>query len=1239
MSASLRRLVPRALAVVVSALLLAGALAPGGDDAAAATKKKPRARRAAAAPRTPAKVEIAILSTTDLHGHLVPWDYAAGLPDPDLGLSKVATLVHDVRREMGERTILVDAGDCIQGTPLAYLHSTGGDAGRPDPQMACMNAMGYDAFAIGNHEYNFGLDVLRRAQSDAKFPWLSANTLKAGAPGEAAYQSYVVKVIDGVRVGILGLTTPGVPNWDDPPNWAGLDFEDPFVTAGRMVPIMRARERCDAVIVVCHMGLEEDDAGRAKPGQMPNENRVLAIARGVPGIDAIVMGHTHVKVESKTVNGVLLTQAGRWGEALARVDLAFERKSGGGYRLADKKSRLLLVDESVQSDPAIEAIARPYHDATEALLSKVIGEATVALDGSDARLRDNPLHELIHRAQLEATGADVSLSAMFAPRVRVPAGPITVRDAFAIYPYENTLAVLELKGEDLKAALEHSSKYYNPYDFGKTERPAVNPDVAGYNFDTAEGVTYALDLARPEGERVRDLRWRGAPLDPDRTLRVVVNNYRVNGGGGYTMLTRGRRVPGPPIAARQAVVDHVTKIGRVTGATDGNWRLWPEWIQSPAREPLERLVRRGVVPADSAAVFRLDAPLTHRRFADWVRRVDAPDMLGKDEQKKRRKDDRIDPATAIPFARAVEWGAMARELPVAERARALDPADPFALAAALPDGAGRDRPLTVGQGAAVLADLLFPRITFLEISDFHGAFLPGATERSTGKAFGGAAVIAAHLARERAKNPAGTILLDGGDWMQGTPMSNLRFGRPVIELMNRLGVDAAAIGNHEFDWSADTLYARLAEARFTALGANWMDRRTNRRAAGVAPWTIETRRGLDLGIIGLCTESTPQTTLPQHVRNYSFPDAGTAAAGLRDSVLAAGAEGFVLVGHTPGRQDSTGKVTGELAEIARKVTGELAVFGGHSHNRLLGMVDETPAFIPGAHGQYIARLDVAFDRRTNRPIDDETRTRMIPTYADEVRPDPAIAAFVAEANAEIEPITSRVLGTATAAMGRSRARDSALGNWIADAMRAAAGTDIAHVLMTLKKAYAGRGVELVEAGGGWRFQSAADLAHHFAETRAVPRRLPKAAMETLAVIAYHQPVTRAEIEEIRGVSTSPGTLDVLMETSWIRPRGRRRAPGRPLTYGTTELFLAHFSLDTIKDLPGLADLKAAGLLDSNLPPGFTVPEPTDVAALMPDELPLTDDGDEAEAEAEQEDLPLQDEDEAAKPDAEPDAGA
>ncbi|MFM7084713.1 MAG: SMC-Scp complex subunit ScpB [Hyphomicrobium sp.] len=173
--------------------------------------------------------------------------------------------------------------------------------------------------------------------------------------------------------------------------------------------------------------------------------------------------------------------------------------------------------------------------------------------------------------------------------------------------------------------------------------------------------------------------------------------------------------------------------------------------------------------------------------------------------------------------------------------------------------------------------------------------------------------------------------------------------------------------------------------------------------------------------------------------------------------------------------------------------------------------------------------------------------------------------------------------------------------------------DVSVLLKDLKEQFSGRGVNLVKVAGKWMLRTAEDLSYLLEKHASEERRLSKAALETLSIIAYHQPVTRAEIEEIRGVSTSSGTLDLLMEIGWIRPRGRRRAPGKPITYGTTESFLLHFGLENVKDLPGLADLKAQGLLESNLPPGFSVPVPNDVAALLPDELPLDSVDDEEEA--------------------------
>ncbi len=210
--------------------------------------------------------------------------------------------------------------------------------------------------------------------------------------------------------------------------------------------------------------------------------------------------------------------------------------------------------------------------------------------------------------------------------------------------------------------------------------------------------------------------------------------------------------------------------------------------------------------------------------------------------------------------------------------------------------------------------------------------------------------------------------------------------------------------------------------------------------------------------------------------------------------------------------------------------------------------------------------------------------------------------------------------------------------WLAGHLRH--GSGIADVLAEIKAAYAPRGVNLVRVAGKWVLRTAEDLGYLLERYAVEERRLSRAALETLSIVAYHQPVTRAEIEEIRGVTTSAGTLDILMEAGWIRPRGRRRAPGKPLTYGTTDSFLAHFGLDSVKDLPGLADLKAQGLLDGHLPPGFAIPDPTSVAALMSDELPLEEAGEDeraAEDEASDEEAEAPEADDAATDDVD-DAG-
>ena len=527
---------------------------------------------AGAQSQTPAQRSwITVLSTTDLHGNLLPVDYYTNKPDAR-GLAQVATLIRQVRRENPAGTLLLDSGDTIQGTPLAYFHNKKNNA-PPDPMMLVMNALGFDALAVGNHEYNFGLGVLEKARREASFPWLSANTYKRGT-NETYYRPYLVKELNGVRVGILALTTPGVPFWENRENFAGLEFREPVAEARKWVAVLRDRERVDLVFIAMHMGVEADlRTGETTPGQVADENVGLRLAREVPGIDLILMGHTHREVPSLVINNVLLTQANFWGRHLARADLYLERGRGGRWRVAAKSARTIPVTAATETDAEVARLVEPYDRETQEWLARVIGESPVELTADDARFRDTAILDLIQRVQLDAGRADVSMVASFNPQARLPKGDVTVRDIAGLYIYENTLVVLEVSGRQLKEALEHSAKYFRAYERGRTPAELVDEKIPAYNFDIAEGVTYDLDLTKPMGARVQNLRFRGQPLDPAQKLKLATNNYRVNGGGGYTMFRGAPEVYRSSVEIRELIIDWVERNRRIPAEPTNNWRL------------------------------------------------------------------------------------------------------------------------------------------------------------------------------------------------------------------------------------------------------------------------------------------------------------------------------------------------------------------------------------------------------------------------------------------------------------------------------------------------------------------------------------------------------------------------------------------------------------------------------------------------------------------------------------------
>lgn len=515
------------------------------------------------------RVHITILGTTDLHGNILPKDYYTEKADAR-GLAKVATIVKKIRKE-NANLLLLDSGDTIQGTPLEFYHNKKNNE-PPDPMMLIMSLLQFDAMAVGNHEYNFGLQVLEKARREAKFPMLSANTYNRGT-ARTHYQPYLVKEIAGVRVGVLGLTTPGIPNWDNPQNYEGLEFNEPLREARKWVPILRRKERVDLVVIAMHMGVEEDlDTGVVNPGQVANENQALAIARGVPGVDVILMGHTHRDVPSLIVNGVLLTQANHWGRHVARVDLYLDKGRTAGWRLAAKSARTIPVD-TVEPDADVVKLAEPYDRETEGWLGRTIGESTAELTAREARFRDTAILDLIQRVQLEAGQADVSMVASFNPQARIPRGPIKVREISGLYVYENTLVVIEVTGSQLKEALEHSAKYFRTYEPGKALADLVDEKIPAYNFDIAEGVNYDLDITKPIGQRIQNLTFKGQPVRPDQKFKLATNNYRVNGGGGYTMYKGAPVINRSSELIRDLIIDWVERHKTIPTEPTNNWHI------------------------------------------------------------------------------------------------------------------------------------------------------------------------------------------------------------------------------------------------------------------------------------------------------------------------------------------------------------------------------------------------------------------------------------------------------------------------------------------------------------------------------------------------------------------------------------------------------------------------------------------------------------------------------------------
>lgn len=542
-------------------------------------------------------VEIRVLQTSDVHGSFFPYDFIDRKP-ADGSMARVSSYVKELRKEYGNKLLLLDNGDILQGQPTCY-YCNYIKPSMPNVAASVINYMGYDAQTVGNHDIETGHAVYDKWIREVKCPMLGANVIDTST-GQPYLKPYAIFVRDGVRIAVIGMLTPAIPNWLSYNLWEGMRFDDMVESARYWIEYVKEKERPDVVIGLFHSGW---DGGITT--NKYQENETLRIAQDVPGFDLILYGHDHKSnkhVVKNAIGATLCMNPSSNAEYVcdASIKITFENGS-----ITSKTVTGRLADIRQQPvDKDFMAHFKSDIDSVNAFVNRKIGTFTNSVYTRDSYFGNSAFCDFIHNLQLEITGADISFNAPLSFDACIKAGDIHVSDMFNLYKYENQIYVLRMTGKEIHDYLEMSYALWTNTMAGPDDHIMLldqnGNGSSGYgfknlafNFDSAAGIDYEVDVTKPEGNKIKiKCMSDGSPFDETKWYKVAMNSYRGNGGG--ELLTKGAGIPHDSLQSRIVyeserdqryyLMKEIEKTGTMAPRPNTNWRFVPEeWTSEAIR--------------------------------------------------------------------------------------------------------------------------------------------------------------------------------------------------------------------------------------------------------------------------------------------------------------------------------------------------------------------------------------------------------------------------------------------------------------------------------------------------------------------------------------------------------------------------------------------------------------------------------------------------------------------------------